>query len=151
MKSIITYFNEDADLRREENELIKKYLGSYASEVKVLRVFTRQRMGEKLKINFYRYNAKNKADISKFYGLLYDLLKNMDNTLPDKIKGKYNYVKLNKDISKEDYVKSKEKDYDDYCEYVKQEAENGPEILKQIAAEKVKSGKIYYPITFDLH
>lgn len=151
MKSIITYLNEDADLRREENELIKKYLGSYASEVKVLRVFNRQRMGEKLKINFYRYNAKNKADISKFYSLLYDLLKNMDDTLPDKIKGKYNYVKLNKDISKEDYVKSKEKDYDEYCEWVKQEAENGPEILKQIAVEKVKSGKIYYPITFDLH
>lgn len=151
MKSIISYLNEGADLRKEEKELIDKYLGSYASKVTIKQTFTRQRMKEGLVINFYCYVAKDRADVSKFSGLLYDLLKHMDDTLPDKIKGKYNYVKLKKDETKEDFVKAKEEQYDGYYKFLKDQAENGKGFLKQSAIEDLKSGKSSYTIYFDLH
>lgn len=149
MKSILTYLNEDADLRSQERDVIKEYLGPYASKIEIKQTFTRQRMKENLRVNHYCYTAKNKSDVTKFSGYLYELLKHMDDTLPDKIKGKYNYIKLKGNSSKEDFVKSKENEYDNSLAFRKKLAATSTGVMKQMAEEGLKDPS--YPIYFSLH
>lgn len=149
MKTIIKYINERGDFRKSDDELIAKYLGDYADHVKVAQTMVKQRMRELYTTNYYRYTAKSKADVTKFSGLLYDLLKHMDDILPNKIKGRRNYLLISPGTTKEDFVKKKEERYDDWINYLKEELTTDSGKMKEFHLAQLKSGELQ--IYFRLH
>lgn len=134
------YFEKGGNLLSEERELIKKFLGPYADKVKLKSSHKGQRFKNKIVSGFYYYDATDKEDAMKFAGYLFDLYKNLDDNLPKAAKGKWNYIQLKSHTNKEEFVKSKGKDYDWYRVYLQKtvDDEKAPEFMRKSAEEDLK-------------
>lgn len=134
------YFEKGGNLLAEERELINKFLGPYADKVKLRHSTKGQRFKNKIISGFYYYDAKDREDVTKFAGYLFDLYKNLDDNLPEGAKGKWNYIQLKHNETKEEFVKSKEKDYDSYRAYLQKtvDDEKAPEFMRKSAEEDLK-------------
>lgn len=146
-----SYFDQGGNVIDKEKELIKKFLGPYASKVSLKQSITNQRFNKKLTSGWYEYYAQNRDDVKKFSGYLYDLYKDVDDNLPDNTKGNYFYIKLKNGVTKEEFVDAKLELYDNQYSWYKKmlkDPRRSESFKKDIAAA---ADDPHYNITFSLN